>query len=66
MLIPIQCFSCGKEIGHLYKKYIERCSMMSEAEKKKPQIDILEKELGLKRYCCKRMILGHVDLLDKI
>lgn len=23
-------------------------------------------ELGLKRYCCRRMILTHVDLIDKL
>lgn len=23
-------------------------------------------ELGLKRYCCRRMVLTHVDLIDKL
>ena len=23
-------------------------------------------ELGLKRYCCRRMILSHVDLIEKL
>jgi hypothetical protein len=23
-------------------------------------------DLGLKRYCCRRMILTHVDLIDKL
>jgi DNA-directed RNA polymerase subunit N (RpoN/RPB10) len=22
--------------------------------------------LGLKRYCCRRMLLGHVDLIEKL
>jgi hypothetical protein len=27
--------------------------------------DALDK-LGLKRYCCRRMVLTHVDLIDKL
>lgn len=23
-------------------------------------------ELGLKRYCCRRMLMTHVDLIDKL
>lgn len=23
-------------------------------------------ELGLKRYCCRRMLLSHVDLIEKL
>lgn len=23
-------------------------------------------KLGLRRYCCRRMILGHVDLIEKL
>ena len=22
--------------------------------------------MGLKRYCCRRMLLGHVDLIEKL
>ena len=24
MIIPIQCFTCGKQIGHLWEKYLEK------------------------------------------
>jgi DNA-directed RNA polymerase I, II, and III subunit RPABC5 len=30
-----------------------------------PEIRVLE-ELGLKRYCCRKHMLTHVDLIDKI
>ena len=31
----------------------------------KKQSDALD-ELGLKRYCCRRMMLTHVDLIEKL
>jgi len=30
-----------------------------------PYRDALD-ALGLKRYCCRRMLLGHVDLIEKL
>ena len=61
MIIPIKCYSCGTLIANKYKKYKE----LINEDKLKPQ-DILEKELNLKKYCCKRMIVYHVDLLESI
>lgn len=57
MIIPIRCFSCGKPIAHLLEDYKER-SVKGEDRKK-----ILD-ELGLERYCCRSMFLGHVGLID--
>lgn len=57
MIIPIRCFSCGKPIAHLYEKYVER---VKNGENRKKVLD----ELGLARYCCRAMFLGHVDLLE--
>ena len=57
MIIPIRCFSCGKPIAHLWEKYIER---VSKGEYRKKVMD----DLGLQRYCCRTMFLGHVDLID--
>ncbi|MCD6371359.1 MAG: DNA-directed RNA polymerase subunit N [Candidatus Aenigmarchaeota archaeon] len=59
MIIPIRCFSCGKPIGHLWEKYKEKVSKGAEPKK------VLD-ELGLKRYCCRQVFLGHVDLIDEI
>ncbi|HPR42621.1 MAG TPA: DNA-directed RNA polymerase subunit N [Candidatus Methanofastidiosa archaeon] len=58
MIIPIRCFTCGKPIGHLYKTYSER--ILSEDPK-----DVLD-DLGLERYCCRRMFLVHVNLIDEV
>ncbi|MEK6861744.1 MAG: DNA-directed RNA polymerase subunit N [Nanoarchaeota archaeon] len=57
MIIPIRCLSCGKPIGHLYEEFVERTK---KGEDKKKVLD----SLGLERYCCRALFLGHVDLID--
>ena len=69
MLIPIRCMSCGKPVANLYLKYLE--NIRKEKEETTSVVNIsrqnyLEKELGLKRYCCKKEITTCVDLMDKI
>ena len=59
MIIPIRCWTCGKPIGHLWEDFQERSK---KGDNKK---DILD-ELGLERYCCRAMLLGHVDLIDTV
>jgi len=59
MIIPIRCFSCGKPVGHLWEPFKER---VKKGEDPKKVMD----DLGLKRYCCRALFLGHVDLLDSI
>lgn len=59
MIIPVRCWSCGKPIGHLWEGYKER---VGKGENKKEVLD----DLGLERYCCRAMFLGHVDLIDTI
>jgi DNA-directed RNA polymerase subunit N len=57
MIIPVRCFTCGKPVAHLRKEYEER---VAKGEQPGKVMD----SLGLKRYCCRAMFLGHVDLLD--
>jgi len=57
MIIPIRCFSCGKPVGHLWEEYQERL-------KKKEDTKKILNSLGLERYCCRALFLGHVDLID--
>ena len=59
MIIPIRCFTCGKVIGNKWHKYLQLL------EEQKEMADIF-KELGLNRYCCRRMIISHVDLIEKL
>lgn len=56
MIIPVRCFTCGKPIGHLWEKYLEKLK----TEDRKKVMD----DLGLERMCCRAIFLGHVDLID--
>ena len=59
MLIPIRCFTCGNVIGQLFKEWDERMQKGEESPK-----EILD-SLGLTRFCCRRMLITHVELLDE-
>jgi len=59
MIIPIRCFSCGKVVGEYYEEFSKRVSKGEKAE------EVLD-SLGVDRYCCRRMLLSHVDLMDDV
>ena len=59
MIIPIRCFTCGKVIGNKWHRYLQ---LLNE-EKEMAEIFQI---LGLNRYCCRRMIISHVDLIEKL
>ncbi len=59
MLIPVRCFSCGKPIGHLWEKFQE------ETQKGKDPKEVMD-QLGLRRYCCRRMVVSHEDHIDEV
>lgn len=59
MIIPIRCFSCGKVVGDKWEPYLSLLQDEGLSEG-----DALDR-LGLKRYCCRRMVLTHVDLIQK-
>ena len=59
MIIPVRCFTCGKVVGSSYPEYVAR-TKMGEAPQK-----VLD-DLGLERYCCRRMIISHANLIDEI
>ncbi len=55
-LIPIRCYSCGKPIAHLWEEYKER----SKSEDKGSVLS----DLGLERFCCRQIFIGHVELTE--
>lgn len=59
MIIPVRCFGCGKPIGHLWEEYKKRTEAGEDPGK-------VLTELGLNRYCCRGIFLGHVDMLPEI
>ena len=59
MIIPVRCFTCGKLIGDKWEEFARR---VKEGENPKDVLD----DMGLKRYCCRRMLLSHVEVIDEI
>ena len=57
MMFPVRCYTCGKPIGHLWEEYLKR---VNAGEDKKKVLD----DLGIEKYCCRRLFLTHVDLID--
>jgi len=82
MIIPIRCFTCNKVIAHLWEEYLNRIQVayieddipnnrknrfvnIEQLENKTIEGKILD-EMGLNKYCCRRMLISHIDLCDKI
>ncbi len=59
MIIPVRCFTCGKIIADKWEPFNQR---IREGENPKDVLD----DLGLNRYCCRRMILTYINLLYDI
>lgn len=54
--MPVRCFTCGKVIASVWEEYKRRV----EREDAGAVLD----DLGVDRYCCRRMLLSHVELVD--
>lgn len=59
MMIPIRCYTCGKVIAHLYEEFKQG---IKEGKDPNELLDSFE----LERYCCRRMLITHVELIDDI
>ena len=59
MLVPVRCFSCGKLIADKFDDFQNGIKTGKEPEK------ILD-ELGLQRYCCRRMLLTTVETIQQV
>lgn len=80
MIIPVRCFTCNRVLGSKYEKYKEIISESTDNVENilsgDPDLDQLKEEnshmiafkkIGIdNRYCCKRHILSHIDLIYKI
>jgi DNA-directed RNA polymerase subunit N len=59
IIIPVRCFSCGKLIGDKWEEFATR---VKSGEDPKKVLD----SMGVSRYCCRRMLLSHVEIIDEI
>jgi DNA-directed RNA polymerase subunit N len=69
VIIPVRCFTCGKIISDVYqdykKRYEEYKKSVNKGEKPKETPQQILDSLSIDRYCCRRMILTHVDLIGE-
>lgn len=82
MLIPVRCVTCGKVLADKWRYYQERIAKLENADVKENESKnetttqyknmdpiirggILD-DLQLKKICCRRHMLGHVDMVDVI
>ncbi len=59
MIVPIRCFSCGKEISSKYERF-------KAMKKEGKPIGEIWNALGVTRVCCKRMLTAHADVIDEL
>ena len=66
-MIPVRCFTCGKVISSVWEDYKKRVDeRKKEMEKEEIRVEDILDELDVKRYCCRRMILSHKEMVDDL
>jgi DNA-directed RNA polymerase subunit N len=60
MMVPVRCFTCGKVVAAEYEEFVERAEQGDEDAE-----EVLD-DLGVERYCCRRIIVSHQDLVDTV
>ena len=59
MLIPVRCFTCGNLVSDKFEDYQNKVKSGEEPAK------VLD-SLGIKRYCCRRMLLTTVETFQQV
>ena len=76
MIIPVKCFTCGKVLADKYEYYLREVRKrksntdmsvdgviyLTKTMSDKTPEGIVMDELHLRRMCCRRHILTHVDI----
>ena len=77
MIIPIRCMNCGNVLADKWVFYQQK--VKEHRKNQNQEIEYMDgttvpntvefqilNALGLNRYCCRKHMLTHVDLLEKI
>jgi DNA-directed RNA polymerase subunit N len=59
MIVPVRCFTCGSLVADKYATFQQRVKAGEDPKK------VLD-SLGLKRYCCRRMLITSTDVIDQL
>lgn len=76
MIIPVKCFTCGEVLANKYEFYkrkvrelklsksmdVNKVIYLTEENNQKTSEGLVLDEIGLKKMCCRRHFLGHVDI----
>lgn len=78
MIIPVKCFTCGQVLADKYRYYKQETIRRKQEQNINPneilyltqarmdktiEGEIMD-ELGLKKMCCRRHLLTHVDIMN--
>jgi DNA-directed RNA polymerase I, II, and III subunit RPABC5 len=77
MIVPVRCMNCGKMLADKWLYYQRRLrEEKGDAYGKRTYFDgsvvpdtkerAVMEELGLTRYCCKKVFLTHVDIIQHL
>jgi len=59
VIVPVRCFTCGNLVADKFEEYQNKAKSGEEPAK------ILD-SLGIKRYCCRRMLLTTVETIQQV
>ena len=59
MLVPIRCFTCGSLVADKEDDFQSKVRAGEDAGK-------ILTELGVERYCCRRMLLSNSNIIDQV
>jgi len=79
MIIPVRCFNCGYVLADKWRWYQQRVARLRQEKglgtepitidgNSKPDTPERQAcdELGIIRYCCRKTLLTHRDLIEKV
>ena len=61
-MIPVRCFTCGRVTGNLSRPFAERQTQKGGGMTAGEALT----SLGLSRYCCRNVVLTHVDSTETV
>jgi DNA-directed RNA polymerase subunit N len=59
VLVPVRCFTCGNLIADKFDDYQTKLKTGENPEK-------VLNDLGINRYCCRRMLLTTVETIQQV
>jgi len=59
VLVPVRCFTCGNLVSDKFEEYQNKVKTGEEPAK------VLD-SLGIKRYCCRRMLFTTVETIQQV